>query len=123
MAASPGHIFHSLQFGISSLPLKLHHGLKGRKRPTPRTSFSEELWRGFLFRADMDVDSTLLRFLRARSWELSQAIAMLTHAVEWRARNAIFEIVRQGEASVAYSIWLSKQSYFYQTDLSGRPVM
>lgn len=122
--AFSGHVFRSLQFGVASLPLRLSQkGAKKEAYGIPRTSFSEELWRGFLFRADVDVDSTLLRFLRARDWDLTRATPMLTHAMEWRARNAIFDILRQGEAVVAYSIWSSSKFYFYKTDRSGRPVM
>lgn len=45
-------------------------------------------------------DSTLLRFLRARKWDLNAAFDMLTNTLRWRMEMRIDEIVSLGEAGL-----------------------
>ncbi|KAI0393887.1 CRAL-TRIO domain-containing protein [Xylariaceae sp. FL0594] len=46
-----------------------------------------------------DPDALLLRFLRARKWDVGQALAMLRAALTWRVKEAdVDRIMREGEA-------------------------
>ncbi|CAG8462659.1 6131_t:CDS:2 [Diversispora eburnea] len=44
-----------------------------------------------------DPDMILLRFLRARKWEVENAIAMLLSTVKWLLQNNISDIIKKGE--------------------------
>lgn len=42
-------------------------------------------------------DSLLLRFLRARKWDVTKALAMMADAIEWRMKADVEGIIAQGE--------------------------
>lgn len=80
-----------------------------------------------------DPDAILLRFLRARKWEVEDAIAMLLSTVKWHIKMNIGEILKLGEDGLEkYFIekgdngflkqFTSGKSYLRGTDLEGRPV-
>lgn len=94
-------------------------------------AFRERLW-GFIM-ADHP-DAAVLRFLRARKWDVELAMAMLVSALDWRAEHRIDEdVVLRGE-SVAHlaapsaddkafiTQYRSGKSYVRGTDAEGRPV-
>lgn len=89
---------------------------------TPVSTFSEELWRGLL-NGVSDPDVTLLRFLRARKWNLPAAINMLLSTVEWRSAIGVFDLVRKGDTFIDSRLWESGKSFFYGTDKHGRTVI
>ncbi|GAW24533.1 hypothetical protein ANO14919_141200 [Xylariales sp. No.14919] len=67
--------------------------LTGDKSPE---AFREGLW-GFIL--SEHPDALVLRFLRARKWDVKAAVAMLVSAVDWRAERNIAEaIIHTGES-------------------------
>ncbi|CAH0017827.1 unnamed protein product [Clonostachys rhizophaga] len=64
--------------------------------PTTLGDFSKFLWRCICIEHP---DALVLRFLRARKWDVEKGVAMLVSAVIWRQEARIEEdIVQQGEA-------------------------
>ncbi|KAF9897112.1 hypothetical protein BX616_006164, partial [Lobosporangium transversale] len=45
-------------------------------------------------------DTTILRFLRARKWNVEKAMEMLILALEWRITMGVDEVVREGEEAL-----------------------
>lgn len=88
----------------------------------PKSTFSEELWRGLL-NGISDPDITVLRFLRARKWNLNAAINMLFSTIEWRSIVGVFDLVRKGDEFIDARLWESGKSFFYGTDKHGRTVI
>ncbi|KAL4402211.1 hypothetical protein ACI68E_001863 [Malassezia pachydermatis] len=56
--------------------------------------FYEQLW--FLFGPDIP-DMILLKFLRARKWNVHRAFAMLCKCVKWRIESKVMELVIKGD--------------------------
>lgn len=54
-------------------------------------------------------DSTMLRFLRARKWEIDAAYDMLTNTLRWRLEMRINEIVSLGETGLIEELNLTKK--------------
>jgi CRAL/TRIO-like protein len=94
-------------------------------------AFDRDLWS--LMAADHP-DATVLRFLRARKWDVLKGVAMLTSAVNWRRERRIDEDIIQGGESVALKAtpttddegfikqYRSGKSYIRGTDNENRPV-
>lgn len=95
------------------------HSIAGH---VPKSTFSEELWRGLL-NGVSDPDITLLRFLRARKWNINAAINMLLSTMEWRSIAGVFDLVRKGDTFIDTRLWESGKSFFYGTDKHGRTVI
>lgn len=85
-------------------------------------TYSEELWRGFLV-GHTDSDATLLRFLRARKWNMTAATAMLTATADWRAKSGIFNLVRAGEQGLNRKLLESGKTFFHGVDKDGHLIM
>jgi len=80
-------------------------------------------------------DAVLLRFLRARKWDVDKALVMMISALNWRTRDMHVEekILRQGEG-VAFKEKLTKddegflhqfrigKSFMHGVDKEGRPL-
>ncbi|GET01526.1 CRAL/TRIO domain-containing protein [Rhizophagus clarus] len=95
---------------------------------------SEELRKAFwiLTGAD-DPDVLLLRFLRARKWDVEKAIIMLISTVKWRLQFDVNEIIRSGELGMEKHFaeknikglriqFTSGKSFVRGTDNEGRPI-
>lgn len=81
-------------------------------------------------------DTLLLRFLRARKWDVDAAFTMLSAALRWRVEERVDEIIRLGEAGLREELerlepgaskkWLdqfnSGKSFVGGPDKGGRPV-
>lgn len=81
-------------------------------------------------------DTLLLRFLRARKWDVDAAFDMLAAALRWRVDERVDEIIRLGEAGLREELerldpgasqkWLdqfsSGKSFLGGPDKGGRPV-
>ncbi|CRK28598.1 CRAL-TRIO domain-containing protein C3H8.02 like [Verticillium longisporum] len=93
--------------------------------------FRERLWGSV---RQHHPDAIVLRFLRARKWDVEKAMEMLTSTIDWRhERRMDEEIVRKGE-SVAFitspsedeknflAQYRSGKSYVRGSDMEGRPV-
>ncbi|CAG9988674.1 unnamed protein product [Clonostachys byssicola] len=99
--------------------------------PATLGDFSKFLWRCICIEHP---DTLVLRFLRARKWDVEKGVAMLVSAVSWRQEARIEEdIVQQGEAvglKESPSIeekgfidqYRSGKSFVRGVDREGRPV-
>ena len=109
-------------------PRFLHHLTDNGKSPE---GFKRALWR---FVVNDHPDATVLRFLRARKWDVELAVEMLVSAVNWRRETNLDEtIVRAGE-SVGLAAapsrtdrefldqYRSGKSYARNTDRENRPI-
>ncbi|KAH8547884.1 CRAL-TRIO domain-containing protein [Umbelopsis sp. PMI_123] len=81
-------------------------------------------------------DALLLRFLRARKWDVDNALTMLSAALRWRIEERVDEIIHLGEAGLREELerldpgasqkWLdqfsSGKSFLGGPDKGGRPV-
>ncbi|KAJ3376126.1 hypothetical protein GGF31_000193 [Allomyces arbusculus] len=79
-----------------------------------------ELW---LAAQDHHVDAFLLRFLRARKFDVPAAEAMLVDALRWRVLNNAQGTLEHGDALVEANQFSSGKCFWYQTDLQGRPII
>ncbi|RKP03436.1 hypothetical protein CXG81DRAFT_17058 [Caulochytrium protostelioides] len=66
-------------------------------------------------------DSLMLRFLRARKWEVPQAVEMLLDCLVWRFHFGIAELMRDPEALLPEWELASGKTYVYGVDKAGRP--
>jgi hypothetical protein len=95
---------------------------------------SEDLRKAFwiLTGAD-DPDILLLRFLRARKWDVEKAINMLISALKWRLQFGVDEIIKGGELGMEKYFaergvkglrvqFTSGKSFIGGTDNEGRPI-
>lgn len=74
-----------------------------------------------------DPDSLMLRFLRARSWDVEKAFAMLASTVKWRIETDVRGILEKGEEGLCEEPGVKKnlsmaKCYFHGTDRQGRYV-
>jgi hypothetical protein len=54
-------------------------------------------------------DATVLRFLRARKWDLDQSFNMLTNTLRWRLEMRLDEMVALGETGLIQALEASKK--------------
>ncbi|KAJ2758393.1 phosphatidylinositol transfer protein csr1, partial [Coemansia nantahalensis] len=69
-----------------------------------------------------DADSWVLRFLRARKWDVEQAMGMVRKTLQWRAGQAIDETVYFGEARLHHHTLDSGLAFACTVDRLGSPV-
>ncbi|KAJ2781563.1 phosphatidylinositol transfer protein csr1 [Coemansia javaensis] len=69
-----------------------------------------------------DPDSWVLRFLRARKWDVPSAYDMIRKTLEWRAAQAIDEVVFFGESQLHHHTMDSGLSFACTVDRLGNPV-
>ncbi|KAM0791312.1 hypothetical protein ACM66B_005784 [Microbotryomycetes sp. NB124-2] len=88
----------------------------GRKR------FTETAWR---FVAMDDPDMDMLRFLRARKWDVKRGVAMLCSCIKWRMDSDVEKIFEKGEEGMKGFIkqMTMGKAYSQGTDHYGRPVV
>ncbi|KAJ1908658.1 hypothetical protein IWQ60_011595 [Tieghemiomyces parasiticus] len=68
-------------------------------------------------------DSILLRFLRARKWNVDKALEMLITALRWRLEFKVDQIILKGEAGIGSQIMHKGISFLHGTDKLARPVI
>ncbi|KAF9898886.1 hypothetical protein BX616_003485 [Lobosporangium transversale] len=74
-------------------------------------------------------DSLLLRFLRARKWNVTNGLNMILKAFKWRIEDDIEEVKAKNEDELSakyrgFKLQLEMgKSYFHGTDKMGRPVV
>lgn len=75
-------------------------------------------------------DNLLLRFLRARKWDVTAALTMVGTTLAWRLHNDVDDILHSGEMGAVetkddeFLLQLrSKKSYIWGHDLRGRPIV
>lgn len=93
--------------------------------------FRTTLWRFIL---SEHPDALLLRFLRARKWDVELAVTMLVSAMDWRNDNSIDQTIIRGGENVGLiespttdekafiAQYQSGKSYVRGTDKEGRPI-
>lgn len=67
-----------------------------------------------------DLDTLLLRFLRARKWNLNEAFQMVIDTLEWRRMYEVRKIMAEGEAGIKPELLALGKSYFWNVDRQGR---
>ncbi|ORZ37524.1 CRAL-TRIO domain-containing protein [Catenaria anguillulae PL171] len=88
--------------------------------PITVADIRRELW---LANQDQHPDPFILRFLRARKFDVHRAYTMLTTALKWRAASNVFDVIAQGEAAIDQGQFSSGKAYYWQEDRLGRPVI
>ncbi|OMJ27598.1 CRAL-TRIO domain-containing protein [Smittium culicis] len=68
-------------------------------------------------------DSLLLRFLRARKWDVNASFEMIEKLLIWRAQNRINELVWYGESHLNYRYLKSGLGYLNGVDKLGNPIL
>ncbi|KAL1922906.1 uncharacterized protein VTP21DRAFT_9282 [Calcarisporiella thermophila] len=78
-------------------------------------------------------DSVLLRFLRARKWDVQLAVRMMCSTLKWRHKENVLDLVAKGDEGMEKYYeekrlrgwrfqWTSGKAYFYQLDRWNRPI-
>ncbi|KAI8995140.1 CRAL-TRIO domain-containing protein [Gaertneriomyces semiglobifer] len=78
----------------------------------------EELFLACAFDAP---DQFMLRFLRARKWDVTKAVQMCISTLQWRIETDIRGVLTKGEEGLDPAELECNKSYFMGTDLQGRP--
>ncbi|KAJ1666851.1 phosphatidylinositol transfer protein csr1 [Coemansia sp. RSA 1813] len=68
-------------------------------------------------------DVLVLRFLRARKWDLDKAYRMAVAAVKWRVREGVQEIIWHGDTANDASLMWKGVSYAHGKDKLGHPII
>ncbi|KAJ2733088.1 hypothetical protein IW152_003324 [Coemansia sp. BCRC 34962] len=89
-------------------------------QPDLSRSFSAAFWQAAT--QMRDPDSWVLRFLRARKWDVSQALDMIRKTLAWRVGQAIDEVAYFGESKLHYHTMHSGLAFACTTDRLGCPV-
>ncbi|KAJ3286073.1 hypothetical protein HK104_009192 [Borealophlyctis nickersoniae] len=66
-------------------------------------------------------DALVLRFLRARKWDVKAAVTMAINCVKWRRQFGVAELLMEGEKVLDLNELSSGKSYFMANDKEGRP--
>lgn len=67
-----------------------------------------------------DLDTVMLRFLRARKWDLPAAFAMLIECCQWRLTYGTHELCCEGESRLPKGLMASGKAFIWGEDRSGR---
>lgn len=70
-----------------------------------------------------DMDHTMLRFLRARKYNLDESLKMLYDALLWRKQIDIRKIMDHGESALAPRLVNAGMYFIWGQDLEGRPII
>jgi hypothetical protein len=76
----------------------------------------------FRLAATDDLDTVILRFLRARKWRIEQAFAMLVECMVWRIEFKVDEMLKVGEAGIKTRLLACGKGFAWGEDLEGRLV-
>ena len=67
-------------------------------------------------------DTVLLRWLRARRWEVQTALELFLDTIQWRQDWGVKEFVAKGERDLCEEEVRTGKSYFMGQDKDGRPI-
>ncbi|CAF2484784.1 unnamed protein product [Rotaria sp. Silwood2] len=81
--------------------------------------YEEEL---FLAIAYDNPDAVLLRWLRARKWDIKAALQQLMDTIKWRHEWGVKELLTKGETDLCYDEIITGKTYFMGHDRDGRPI-
>jgi len=84
--------------------------------------FKKELQEEGFFVPERHDDATLLRFLRARKFDLVKAKAMIISAEQWRKSFGVDEIVKSFDFKEKEEVDKYYPQYYHKMDKDGRPI-
>jgi hypothetical protein len=67
-------------------------------------------------------DVILLRWIRARKWDINRALQQLLDTIKWRHDWGVKEFIEKGETDICSEELLTGKSYFMGNDKFGRPI-
>ena len=70
-----------------------------------------------------DIDGLILRFLRARKWNVKAAFSMITECLKWRKEFGVRKLMVEGERAFSPVALVSGESFFWKHDKQRRPVI
>jgi hypothetical protein len=82
--------------------------------------YGKELFNAF---ASDNPDAVLLRWLRARKWNLNNAFEQLFDTLKWRIEWDVQKLVANGESDLSYEEMRTGKSYYIGYDRDGRPII
>ncbi|RKP34094.1 CRAL-TRIO domain-containing protein [Dimargaris cristalligena] len=88
--------------------------------PKPAETLREAFWG--VVQADHP-DGMVLRFLRARKWNVDRALEMMLTALRWRIETQVDQIINEGEGGLDDSILRKGISFLHGEDRKGRPII
>ncbi|KZT62209.1 hypothetical protein CALCODRAFT_426747 [Calocera cornea HHB12733] len=103
-------------------PLSGHLGHLSPEQQHILGKFRTELEQEGVFVPERHDDATLLRFLRARKFDLVKAKVMITSCEQWRKEFGVDEVVRTFEFPEKEAVDKIYPQYYHKTDKDGRPV-
>ncbi|CAF1129330.1 unnamed protein product [Adineta ricciae] len=121
-ANDPGHINNLDQNQrdlLKSYWLALISAINEEPSNVVESALGEELFYAF---AHDDPDAILLRWLRARKWQVAPAVEMMMDTLKWRHEWGVRRLLDQGESCVNLEEWSSGKFYHMGKDKVGRPV-
>ncbi|ORX90866.1 CRAL/TRIO domain-containing protein [Basidiobolus meristosporus CBS 931.73] len=83
------------------------------------SSVEKAFWKIVLFDHP---DSILLRFLRARKFDVSKSCEMLLNALDWRLEEDVESIIEKGETVLNQRLLQDGLTHFHGRDPHGRPI-
>jgi hypothetical protein len=72
--------------------------------------------------SETNPDSVLLRWLRARKWEVSPAVQFMMDTLRWRHEWGVRKLMTKGESELIFDECASRKIYFMGKDKAGRPI-
>ncbi|KAJ1891910.1 phosphatidylinositol transfer protein csr1 [Kickxella alabastrina] len=84
------------------------------------TTVGEAFWEAALYDHP---DVLLLRFLRARKWQVDDALAMFLSCLKWRIDEQVNWLVWRGEAELNLALMRRGMGVVHKTDRLGQPVL
>lgn len=70
-----------------------------------------------------DMDRTLLRFLRARKFNVQETLKMFFDALLWRRRTNVAEIMNSGEKKLKQELVNAQMYFIWGVDTTSRPII
>ncbi|KAG6874021.1 hypothetical protein C0995_007978 [Termitomyces sp. Mi166 len=86
------------------------------------TTFKEQLTADGIFVPERMDDAFLLRFLRARKFDLDKAKTMLKDSEEWRKAEGVDDILETFDFKEKVEVDKWYPQYYHKTDKDGRPI-
>jgi len=103
-------------------PLSGHVGHLNPEQQHILDKFRTELQQTGVFVPERHDDATLLRFLRARKFDLAKSTAMITSCEQWRKEFGVDDVVKNFEFPEKQEVDHIYPQYYHKTDKDGRPV-
>ncbi|KAJ2681999.1 phosphatidylinositol transfer protein csr1, partial [Coemansia spiralis] len=129
--SSPFEVFLGCMFNetvadkCKELGITSEHSADGELVPPYESQIRDNTLRSALWSVIREdhPDVLLLRFLRARKWDLDRAYRMAIAAVKWRIQEGVEEIIWYGDVRNDASLMWKGVSYAHGKDRLGQPVV